>query len=264
VVQNIIQRNFELDHVVYIPAGRSFLTMMTQNIFTILRADIALDPVLLGFASLYERVRKHYGKYHRTFSELDNAFLKERYHKLLKGHYYHVDNEDRFYIGEKEYFFLSELSSGQQELLPALVVLWQIARSDRPTTIVFEEPEAHLFPEDQQALLELLVHIVNETKGSRFIITTHSPYLLTTMNNFFYAHDLGKNDEGVVREIVPINLWCDFEETTAMAMKKDTACRDLLDRSCRLIDAAYLDEASGKSAAIFDRLLSLEARNSDV
>lgn len=53
--------------------------------------------------------------------------------------------------------------------------------------IIIEEPEAHLFSVAQRDVVELVAIVLNETK-SKAIITTHSPYILTSANVLLYAN----------------------------------------------------------------------------
>ena len=53
------------------------------------------------------------------------------------------------------------------------------------TQIYFEEPEAHLHPGAQRSVMEIIAFLVR--KGVRFVLTTHSPYILYAVNNFLMA-----------------------------------------------------------------------------
>lgn len=48
--------------------------------------------------------------------------------------------------------------------------------------LVFEEPEAHLHPENQRLMAQLLVRLVRN--GVKILITTHSEFLLEQLSNF--------------------------------------------------------------------------------
>jgi predicted ATPase len=87
-----------------------------------------------------------------------------------------------------------ELSSGQQELLYLLLLINDL----QDTTFIFgesvsvfiEEPSAHLFPKEQKETIEFLAGYFNSLQkekehepGHRFFISTHSPYVLNTVNN---------------------------------------------------------------------------------
>jgi GTPase SAR1 family protein len=98
-----------------------------------------------------------------------------------------------------------ELASGQQQLLYLLLLIHDLRRTKSTydshasmfafsyhTSTFIEEPSAHLFPMEQRKTIEFLVTSFNKLKmkrnyysnpGDRFFISTHSPYLLNTINN---------------------------------------------------------------------------------
>ena len=57
---------------------------------------------------------------------------------------------------------------------------------------IVEEPEQNLYPNSQKALMEFLVKSIQKP-CNRLIFTTHSPYILGTVNNCLYAGNLMKN-----------------------------------------------------------------------
>ncbi len=74
-------------------------------------------------------------------------------------------------------------SSGVTELLPFfLYVKHKIGPGD---LLIIEEPEAHLHPELQFQLIRLFVRLVR--KGVHIIITTHSDFILSSINVFLKA-----------------------------------------------------------------------------
>jgi predicted ATPase len=111
-----------------------------------------------------------------------------------------------------------ELSSGQQELLYLLLLINDLQSTafifGESVSVFIEEPSAHLFPEEQKETMEFLAYYFNflQTKkeynpGHRFFISTHSPYVLNTVNNILEKGRLLKNakeikDAGVKNKIV--------------------------------------------------------------
>jgi predicted ATP-binding protein involved in virulence len=87
-----------------------------------------------------------------------------------------------------------ELSSGQQELLYLLLLINDLQNTSfifgESVSVFIEEPSAHLFPKEQKEAVEFLAAYFNllQSKkeydpGHRFFISTHSPYVLNTINN---------------------------------------------------------------------------------
>ena len=49
--------------------------------------------------------------------------------------------------------------------------------------LVIEEPELNLFPSTQHFLIDWIIKKVRKSNGS-IVITTHSPYVLSVVDNF--------------------------------------------------------------------------------
>ena len=91
------------------------------------------------------------------------------------------------------------LSSGQQELLYLILLMDYLKQTSigseynpinfsNRTSVYIEEPEAHLFPQNQKAALEYIAKTFRlfkdkRKRSDRFFITTHSPYVLNIINN---------------------------------------------------------------------------------
>ena len=143
-----IKKVFTKDNYIYIPAGRSFFTMLSKNIFSIIENGVEIDYIFTQFGGLFQNAKKEFENLNKKISKKDLLFIESKYKELLKGTYAFEDDEDRIYINKDEFLPLNQISSGQQELLPALLILLSVLNSKTSTTIIFEEPEAHLFPKD--------------------------------------------------------------------------------------------------------------------
>jgi predicted ATPase len=72
----------------------------------------------------------------------------------------------------------SEAPSGIREvIIPAIALA-----SSEYGVVVTEEPEAHLHPRAQRLMARLMVRSVN-TNDRFVVVTTHSDYLISTLNN---------------------------------------------------------------------------------
>lgn len=251
IIRRSLSDAFTQNHYIYIPAGRSFFSLMSENIFSILEGGAQLDQILTRFGTLFVKNKQNHEKPEAVFSEINSKFLENQYKKLLKGEYRFVDKQDRFYLKDGHYLSLNQISSGQQELLPALLILLDVITAERPTAIIFEEPEAHLFPKDQKNLIEFIVFALNHGgKDNKLFVTTHSPYVLSVINNLIYAGKL--KSERIAKE-----LHLDYERVAAYALAGGNA-KSILNDDNQLIDANYIDEVSNEIAQTFDALLDEE------
>ncbi|MDR1230167.1 MAG: ATP-binding protein [Spirochaetaceae bacterium] len=104
---------------------------------------------------------------------------------------------------------ISKASSGQQEIIYVLMLLDKLGNFQysygKDQSLFIEEPSAHLFPQEQKQTIELIVDIFNrlkeEGKHVRFFITTHSPYILNSLNNILKKGSLLEKYSGREHEI---------------------------------------------------------------
>jgi AAA ATPase domain len=242
----------------FVPAGRSFFTSLGKAIAAF---EHGRDPLTLRFGRMYTSYRERPPTLARNANDVSALKAIQSSIATLLGGFVERD-------GEKEYFRLSDgrmiplsaMSSGQQELLPLAVMLpWIVgtARDDRLCYI--EEPEAHLFPSAQSQLIESLVAASNPS-GANLVMTTHSPYVLTKINNLLRAGAVSRriadDKKHLLEAIVPRRAWLVARNVRAYAIQ-DHKLVSILD-SDGLVDADYLDEISEDLGIEFSKLLELE------
>jgi predicted ATP-dependent endonuclease of OLD family len=137
-----------------------------------------------------------------------------------------------------------------------------------------EEPEAHLFPESQRNIVEIIAMVYNLlNRNSGFFITTHSPYILTSFNNLIQVDntyreimkrfEMGKIDQKIKNDqikrldkIIKPNRRVSFDDA-AVYVIKDGKCKDIRNNQNKLIDENVIDEVSGRIDSIFDQLIDI-------
>lgn len=70
---------------------------------------------------------------------------------------------------------ITDVGFGISQILPVII---QGFLSPKNSTTIIEQPEIHLHPKMQADLADLFIAIVNNSKGKKLIIETHSEYLL--------------------------------------------------------------------------------------
>jgi ABC-type oligopeptide transport system ATPase subunit len=194
-------------------------------------------------------------------SEVSN-FISDHIRYILKGVYDNSDGTEKIIVGadSNQEVPLNLASSGQQEvvrIVQDLLYIWishNEFASNRPAYRVMEEPEAHLHPSAQKRLLELIALVANLT-DSQFLITTHSPYLISVLNNLLMYSAVQERDPAANEQLgqhfgtvqLPkdgnawINLLRDQVQAYSLGRGDGPFCASLLDPETGLIGDNYLD-----------------------
>lgn len=121
--------------------------------------------------------------------------------------------------------------------------------------LYIEEPEAHIFPSTQKEFVYSLVNMINGQKKHSCFVSTHSPYVLTSLNNLLLAGEtLAK--KGDAMKVFPKRQTLRYGEVAAYSMRDGKAI-DIMNDEYHLISAEAIDEASAEIGADFDKLMSL-------
>ncbi len=242
----------------FVPAGRSFFAVMDKNIYSFLSGDKAIDPFLIEFGRFHTALKK----YLSAFSKPDiDASVQE----ILAGKYVRAKDEDFLDTNDGRRIALANSSSGQQEILPLVAILKLFSYASYPdygTSIFIEEPEAHIFPTAQRQIVELMAMVFNSSlKPVQYIITTHSPYILTAFNNLLEAGVLSKKLDGEkkkqLEKIVPPSKWLDPEDVRVYSLANGHA-KLICCEETGLIDTNIIDDVSNDLSVQFGALLELE------
>lgn len=128
------------------------------------------------------------------------------------------------------------------------------------SNIFLEEPEVNLFPVTQRDLVKYLVRSTYHNEQGRehsLFLTTHSPYILTTLNNLIYANECTRVNKESVKEIIGEDYWVDFNNVGVWFVK-DGVVEDILDYELKQIDAIKIDDVSRILNEEFDNLLNTQ------
>lgn len=251
---------------IFIPAGRSFFANLQSSIFSFLSNNNAIDPFLIEFGSFYENIkpittRNYIPKSKNEIVSIIDSYLLE----ILNAKYHREKDKDFLVHNDKRKINVSFSSSGQQETLPLLLILKAISIIGfigDGATIFIEEPEAHLFPEAQRKIVELIASVYKLSNNNlQFFITTHSPYILTSCNNLLQAQKVRaslKTNSSInkLNKIVPEHTQINPLEINSYAMNNNTAF-NILNREFGIIESSYLDSVSENIAIDFDGILNL-------
>ena len=138
--------------------------------------------------------------------------------------------------------------------------------SGRKLSIFIEEPELSLFPSAQRRLLNRLVRDCfaenkQENCVTNLAFATHSPYILTSLNNLLLAGETAKLTEKrvLVSQVVSEEYWLTAEQVGAYAIENGKV-NNIIEGD-NLIDGAYLDSISDEISSEFSSILDIEYGN---
>lgn len=274
--------------IVYIPAGRSMLSIFTYQLNYILavlndKQKNLLDycvvnyinrvlqlkpfftPKLLGDGTEDSALAKVMRAHNPNLIVAKHA--KEQLKRILKGEYFYVKGEEQLELitpeGAKN-ISINFASSGQQEALWILNLLYYYIHEVQSCVFIIEEPEAHLYPDSQKEIAEYIA--LSLMQENECIITTHSPYILGTLNNLLDANRLQENDIDVSALLEKNNLIAQQllrrEDFAAYFIDKGFIT-DAMDKETGLIRNELIDGASDKINRFADELFNLECLNNE-
>lgn len=226
---------------------------------------IPAERIILSFASFIDLNEMYLSDFIDKFEERKKRQDNFNF-KPLNLNFKHIENkkgenEDLIILNNNIKHPLHMAASGIQSVIPIQVFIETINPLHKHLFII-EEPELNLYPNTQKELLKYLIE--NCTKGdNRLIITTHSPYILTALNNLIEASNVVKKNPDAadeVAKIVPPQYHIDFEDVAAYFVANGTA-KSIMNTENQLIDANTLDEVSNDISEEFGKLLQLEFQN---
>lgn len=262
----------EMD-VIYIPAGRSLHTMLSAQINYLYSVMDDLQKSTLDYCTQCyieeifrikeffdrtpEQLAKHVSNsvgYSVEKEKLESAIALMK--NILQGEYRNINGTERLYYEHGRSVKLSQASSGQQEAVWITNTLFYHMLGQRPARFIIEEPESHLFPNAQKLMTEFIA-LVKNGKNS-IVLTTHSPYVLGSINNLLYANFLSDQvDKEKLSEIIDPKLWIDYDAFGAYFLEKGYP-EDIKDAEIENINHDVIDGASLDINEDFEKMVELK------
>ena len=177
---------------------------------------------------------------------LTNEFYKERRTKVEET----ILRENLERIVARE--FVDKKPEKQLEIINGMLTPYR-------TDVYIEEPEAHIYPSTQKDFVYSLVSLLNGRRKHFCFIATHSPYILTALNNLIRAGEtMAESVEKAekVKARFPKRQTMTYDDVAAFAMK-DGRIESIMDEDFKLISADALDSASQEIADDFNFLLNV-------
>lgn len=260
------------EEVIYIPAGRSMMTLFSSQLmfmYSVMNDDQkrSLDYCTQNYLERIMQLKPSFSnsvqtliknKIELTDIKINRESLQQcadLMKKILHGEYRNVDGEERLQVAEDRYVKINFASSGQQEAVWILNVVFYYLLNNKKSFFIIEEPESHLFPNAQKLITEFISLAKNG--GNKILLTTHSPYILGTANNMLYAGRISKEvDNAKLRKIMNPLKWLDFKKLSAYYVESGVI-QSCLDEEFEAIDNEIIDGASDEINTDYEKMAAL-------
>ena len=263
---------------IYIPSGRAFFTDPGKSVSALQNPD--LDQITRRFAGQIAWDTRWKAGLLTTDRDVVRDLEKE-IARIAGGVVVMMDGKPRFLSFDGRNLPLSMQSSGTQELLPMFSVVDYLAChqehfyaraasrnisplaeiSDHSPLVYLEEPEAHVFPKTQYDLVKLFGWLAKDSIiAFDWVITTHSPYILSAFGNLLKAGKVGAQsaeNHAAVEKTVAEKYWIKNSDFAAYKIENG-ALTSIFDKETGQIDGDYLDNVSSDIAEEFGQLLEIQ------
>ncbi|MBR6013864.1 MAG: AAA family ATPase [Selenomonadaceae bacterium] len=260
--------------IVYIPAGRSMLSILSESLSHIFfnfddEQKNMIDYCTTDYINRVTKIKPVFRSpekfvYADNGAEFNPEFLasvREKMWKILQGKYKYLNGEEflQLFDDDSKKIKIKFASSGQQEVLWILNLIYYYILKQKPTCFIIEEPEAHLYPNSQKEIAEYIALALSEKNDC--VLTTHSPYILGTLSNLLDTRrmmDEGYNISKLLEKenLIPTQL---LRQTDFSAyFVSDGTVSNAVDDENGLIKNELIDGASDKINGFADDLMYLE------
>lgn len=260
----------------YIPAGRSMLTLLVNN--RSLLGNDNLDLITRQFMQVIDNIHRVFEdgirNVHKRYPDGERRFDVTKTAEMLisdlKGDYLYNAGKEYIVVEDEEEHSekipINFASSGQQEVLWLLNQLYILMLKKEKAFVIIEEPEAHLYPSLQSKVVEFISYFAN-INNSSILITTHSPYILTSVNTLYCAGKVIEKNSTYskkVYDIIDSNCEIDPQKVTALKINKDKSILNLINEELQELNTEMIDEISDSVNEKYMELYYLLMSENDV
>lgn len=118
---------------------------------------------------------------------------------------------------------------------------------------IVEEPEQNLFPDSQIKVVEMLVKSLNSSETNCLFMSTHSPFVLSALNNLIYANKISSKNIGK-------NLQLSGNECSAYRVENGNIV-NVFNSEFGIIDTGLIDDCATLLNKQYDTLYNEEGKN---
>ena len=182
--------------------------------------------------------------------------------QALKGDYRLRGEREFLVIDDKHQIPFNYASSGQQESLWVFLQLYALMLREEPAFVIIEEPEAHIYPTLQHKVFEFITEFTN-INNSSVLVTTHSPYILTSANVLYYGGRLSQyeNSGDDLEKILSSSKYVYPDQFTAWKLNAGGDVESLVDEEYGDLRSSLIDEVSEEIDRLYTKLYYYEVEH---
>ncbi|PWK28650.1 putative ATPase [Arcicella aurantiaca] len=232
----------------YLPTDRLLISSISDSILGLLSAEVALQKSTVSFGGDFEIARL----------KIPTLFIG-----YLNITYKYENGRNLVFHNETDSVPLSASASGHQSTIPLHLTVEHFAKEES-THFIVEEPELNLFPTTQKQLVGYLADKCTK-KDNELLMTTHSPYVLSSLNNLLFAYQVANkypemSDE--IATIIPREQWINPDDFEAYYVGENEngekgGIRSIFNKKTGLIGENELDAISEDLGGEFDALMNI-------
>lgn len=246
-------------YTTYIPAERTIFSILEGSIFNMLSKNITIPKSLLEFGSSYEFSKQQLERQSKKEGEIIKIpFVQDisigwgtdAEDNHSKGLYLAVPNGERLPM--------RQASSGFQSIIPLFLVV-EFYGKWLANVLLIEEPESNLFPTVQNELVKYIVGVTNQSRRNshRCIITSHSPYILSSFDTLVQAGNASEKDYEKTKEVIPPELWIKYEDISCYYFDEKGNVSYAKNDELKNIGSEVIDSVSDTINEEYDKLLNI-------
>jgi hypothetical protein len=252
---NSEKMSWDVPEQVYIPAGRTLYSFLPPFLRLFQQRAQRWPGCILAFYETLGTAMEQLGQKRPTSLDMgppgrssETDFVQRRIDAIIKGQIQYGPDTVFLRVGQKQ-LRSATIAAGQMETWP----FWAIVEAGLipDTQMYFEEPEAHLHPSAQHNVMEIVAYLVR--RDTRFLLTTHSPYILYAVNNFLMAQKVLDAGKSLPADTSP-EIALRPKQVAAYSFSSDGRVHDIMDIEVGLIDEDELDRVADELGAAFTRL----------
>ena len=234
----------------YIPSERNFLHIIAENTLGLINNNVQIPKHLLEIGQEYEKALNKVKEV--PLNLIDKKFTYKREGKTSYIYHNQIEKID-----------LLQSASGLQSIIP-IILLVEYAKTLKENyhfNFVIEEPELNIYPHTQHQLIKYLVKNIFDFKVKNYqrkkmVITTHSPYILASINNLLLAFQKGQENPKQVNKVIRKESWINPTNFNAYELKNGKSYK-ILDEKLGQIKSNMIDKVSDEFSDEFDKLLAI-------